>query len=47
MAEYFDGKIKQYAHLELQRLFEQVRAYEFTFLASESAVHHCLTCSYD
>ena len=46
MAEYLDGKIKEYAHLELQRLFEQVRAYEFTFLASESAEHHCLTFSY-
>ena len=47
VAEYLDGKIKAYAHLELQRLFEQVRAYEFTFLARESEAHHSSRSGHD
>jgi hypothetical protein len=30
--KHIDAKIKSYAHLELQYLFEQIRAYEYTFL---------------
>ena len=47
VAEYLDGKIKAYAHLELQRLFEQVRAYEFTFLARESEAHQSSRSGHD
>jgi hypothetical protein len=34
--KHIDAKIKSYAHLELQYLFEQIRAYEYTFLTRYS-----------